>query len=64
MKKVLQWIHFKCNNVTGFVEIEPDGSMWVHFAGSRMAYSMMQGKLKNVVHSLMVQHSIISSWRN
>ncbi len=26
----------------------------------RMAYRMMQGKLENVVHSVMVQHSIIS----
>lgn len=64
MKKVLQWVHFQVNGVTGFVEIEPAGSMWVHFGGSRMAYSMMQGKLKNVVHSVMVQHSLVSSWRN
>lgn len=63
MKKVLQWVHFQVNGVTGFVEIEPAGFMWVHFGGSRMAYAMMQGKLKNVVHSVMVQHSLISSWR-
>ncbi|WP_193127374.1 hypothetical protein [Klebsiella aerogenes] len=64
MKKVLQWVHFQVNGVAGFVEIEPAGSMLVHLGGSRMAYSMMQGKLKDVVHSVMVQHSIISGWRN
>ena len=40
-----------------------DGSMWVVFGGSQMDYSVMQGKLKNIVHSVMVQHSLTSSWR-
>ena len=57
------YIHFTCNGVAGFVEKEPNGSMWVWFGGSRMAYGCMQGKLKNTVHSVMVQHSLISSWR-
>ena len=26
-QKPLQWVHFQVNGVTGFVEIEPNGSM-------------------------------------
>lgn len=62
-KKPLQWVHFAVNGVTGFVEIEPNGAMWVNFCGVRYAYSTIQGKLKNTVHSIMVQHSSVSSWR-
>lgn len=62
-KKPLQWLHFQVNGVTGFVEVEPNGAMWCHLLGQRMAYSTMQGKLKQVVHSVMVQHSLVSSWR-
>lgn len=62
-KKPLQWVHFQVNGVTGFVEIEPHGSMWVNFCGVRYAYATIQGKLKSTVHSVMVQHSLISSWR-
>lgn len=61
--KPLQWVHFQVNGVTGFVEIEPGGSMWVNFCGQSMTYTAMQGKLKSTVHSVMVQHSLISSWR-
>lgn len=57
------FIHFQCNGVTGWVEKEPNGSMWVMFAGQRLAYTAMQGKLKNTVHSVMVQFGFISSWR-
>lgn len=31
--------------------------------GQKMVYATIQGKLKNVVHSVMVQHSLVSSWR-
>lgn len=61
--KPLHYVHFQVNGVTGFVEVMKDGAMWVKFAGQRMPYSMMQGKLKSTVHSVMVQHSIVSSWR-
>ncbi len=60
---VKHYVHFQCNGVTGFVEVEQGGAMWVLFAGQRMAYSMMQGKLKNTVHSVMVQFNMVSSWR-
>lgn len=62
-KKPLQWVHFQVNGVTGFVEIEPSGAMWVNFCGVRYVYTAIQGKLKSTVHSVMVQHSLISSWR-
>ncbi len=62
-QKPLQRVHFAVNGVTGFVEIEPNGSMWVNFCGQRLTYGAMQGKLKSTVHSVMVQHSLISSWR-
>ncbi|EML1551781.1 TPA: hypothetical protein QCD44_000378 [Enterobacter hormaechei] len=48
---------------TGFAEIEPNGAMWVNFCDVRYCYTAIQGKLKSVVHSVMVQHSLISSWR-
>ncbi|MGE5877634.1 hypothetical protein [Klebsiella variicola] len=63
-KQPLHYVHFQCNHVTGFVEVEPNGAMWVIFAGQRMAYSTMQGKLKQVVHSVMVQFNMVSAWRN
>lgn len=62
-QKLLQWVHFAVNGVTGFVEIEPNGVMWVNFCGVRYCYTAIQGKLKSVVHSVMVQHSLIGSWR-
>ncbi|RAL76005.1 hypothetical protein CSC35_4564 [Enterobacter hormaechei] len=36
--------------------------MWCNFCGQRLAYGAMQGKLKSTVHSVMVQHSLTSSW--
>lgn len=62
-KGVKHYIHFQVNGVTGFVEVLTDGAMWVFFGGQRMAYSVMQGKLKSTVHSVMVQHNLVSSWR-
>lgn len=59
----IHYVHFQVNGVTGFVEVLTDGAMWVRFGGERMAYSCMQGKLKSTVHSVMVQHSLVSSWR-
>ena len=45
----------QCEHVAeGFVEVMGDGSMWVLFAGQRMVYTVMQGKLKSIVHSVMV----------
>lgn len=61
--QVKHYVHFLVNGCAGFVEVMEDGSMWVRFGGGRMAYSCMQGKLKTTVHSVMVQHSLISSWR-
>lgn len=60
---VKHYVHFLVNGCAGFVEVMEDGAMWVRFGGARMAYSCMQGKLKSTVHSVMVQHSLISSWR-
>lgn len=60
---IKHYVHFQVNGVTGFVEVENSGAMWVVFAGMRYAYSAIQGKLKNTVHSIMVQHNFISSWR-
>lgn len=58
------FIHFQCNNVTVFIEIEPNGDKWVHFpAGCRMAYSCIKGGLKNLVFSVMSQHNLVSAWR-
>ncbi|PRW42534.1 hypothetical protein CSC04_3227 [Enterobacter roggenkampii] len=62
-KEVKHYVHSLCNGCAGFVEVMEDRSMWVVFGGSRMAYSVLQGKLKNTVHSVMVQHSLVSSWR-
>lgn len=62
-QRPIQWVHFQVNGVTGFVEIEPNGSMWCNFCGQRLAYGAMQGKLKNTVHSVMVQFGLVSSWR-
>lgn len=62
-KEPLHYIHFVCNGVAGFVEVEKGGDKYVVFAGKRIAYGCMQGKLKNTVHSVMVQHHLISSWR-
>lgn len=59
----LQLVHFQVNGVTGFIEIEPNSSMWCNFCGQRLAYSALQVKLKSSVHSVMVQFGIISSWR-
>ena len=36
-QRPLQWVHFQINGVTGFIEIEPNGSMWCNFCGQRMA---------------------------
>ncbi len=62
-KKPVQWV-LSGQRVYRFVEIEPSGVMWVHFSCQRMAYSTMQGKLKQVVHSVMVQFNLVSAWRN
>lgn len=61
---VKHYVHFLVNGCAGFVEVMEDGAMWVRFSGARMAYSCMQEKLKSTVYSVMVQHSLISSWRN
>lgn len=61
--EVIHHVHFIVNGVAGFIEIEPNGGKWVYFMGQRLAYSMMQGKLKTTVHSVMVQHQMVSSWR-
>lgn len=58
------WVHFVVNSVAGIVEVEPDKSMWGHFSGQRMCRTTIQGKLKSVVHSVMVLHGLASSWRN
>lgn len=39
------------------------GVMWVLFAVERRTYSVMQGKLKSTVHSVMIQFGFVSSWR-
>ncbi|MCR1319776.1 hypothetical protein NR352_22895 [Enterobacter soli] len=59
---VKHYAHFLVNGCAGFVEVMEGGAMWARFGGGRMAYSCMQGKLKSTVHSVMVQHSLISSW--
>ncbi|HBT3802620.1 TPA: hypothetical protein MBI04_003572 [Klebsiella pneumoniae] len=63
-KAPIHYVHFLVNGVAGFVEVFADGVMWVYFAGQRIAYSAMQGKLKNTVYSVMVQHQMVSAWRN
>ncbi|MGG7915606.1 hypothetical protein PGN80_13130 [Klebsiella aerogenes] len=61
--EVKHYVHFLVNGCAGFVEVMGDDSMWVRFDGGRMDYSCMQGKLKLTVHCVMVQYSLISSWR-
>ncbi len=57
------FVHFICNNVSGFVEIEPNGDKWVVLGGARIAYNAIKGGLKNVVHSVMVAHTLVSCYR-
>lgn len=62
-KEPLHYVHFQCNGANGFVEAHKGGEMWVLFAGERMAYTVMQGRLKNAVHAVMVQFGFVSAWR-
>ncbi len=56
------YVHFICNGVTGFVEVEPGGIQWVNYAGERRIYRALQGRLRNVVDHVLSQHHLISSW--
>ena len=47
-----------------YFKITFNAAMWVIFADQRLAYSTVQGKLKQVVHSVMVQFNMVSTWRN
>ncbi len=60
---VVHHIHFQCNSVTGWTEKRPNSPLWVYFAGQRIAYTALQGKLKTTCHSVMIQHNLISAWR-
>lgn len=41
----------------------PDGNKWVKYGGARMAYGCLRGGLKNVVHTVMSQNSLMSALR-
>ena len=47
-----------------YFKITFNAAMWVIFADQRLAYSTVQGKQKQVVHSVMVQFNMVSAWRN
>ncbi|SEL65854.1 hypothetical protein SAMN04487787_115143 [Kosakonia sacchari] len=54
------YVHFICNGLTGFVEVEPEGAMWVNYAGDRRVYVALQGRLRNVVDHILAQHSLLA----
>ncbi len=60
---VVHHVHFQLNGVTGWVVVAPKLPMWVFYMSERIAYTAMQGALKKYVYSVMVQHSLVSSWR-
>ena len=62
-RHIVSWKPRNVVRLAGMVEVEPNGVMWVHFSDQRMCYTTIQGKLKSVVHSVMVLHGFLSSWR-
>ncbi|MGY5957331.1 hypothetical protein ACUY4R_003850 [Kosakonia sp. BK9b] len=54
-----RYVHFICNGLTGFIEVEPCGGMWVSYAGERRGYGGLQGRLKHVVDHIMQQHGLM-----
>lgn len=60
---VVHHVHFQLNGVTGWVVVAPKLPMWVFYMGERIAYTAMQGARRKHVHSVMIQHSLVSVWR-
>ncbi|WP_264373404.1 hypothetical protein [Kosakonia radicincitans] len=40
--------------------MEPEGAMWVNYAGDRRAYMALQGRLRNVVDHILAQHNLFA----